>query len=107
VFSVEVIPRLYHEVQRDKPVSMESLESAVSSWDTDPTEVFTDSPPWWRHGRWRSPGCCKPLHSNAKSCCEIDKSQRGQKLLNVEAEEFTALEVITRQPVKAQQTEKA
>jgi hypothetical protein len=29
---------------------------------------------WHRCGKWRSPHCCKSLHSNAESCCETDAS---------------------------------
>jgi hypothetical protein len=49
---------------------------------------------------------CKSLRSNAESSCEIDNSQEEQKPLSTEAEEATALEAVTRQPVKTQQTEK-
>jgi hypothetical protein len=32
--------------------------------------------PWRRRGRHRRLPCCKSLHSNAESCCEIDASLR-------------------------------
>jgi hypothetical protein len=41
-----------------------------------------------------------------ESRCEIGASQRGQKPLNMEVEESTALEAVTRQLVNTQQTEK-
>jgi hypothetical protein len=44
-------------------------------------------------------------HSNAE-CCEIDFSQQGQKLRNMEAEGSAALEAVTRQPAKTQQAKK-
>jgi hypothetical protein len=37
---------------------------------------------------------------------EIGNSEQGQKPLNMETEESTALEAITRQPMMTQQTEK-
>jgi hypothetical protein len=55
----------------------------------------------------RNPHCCNLLCSNAESCCEIDASQRGQKPLNTETYGSVALEAVTRQPVKTEQTEKA
>jgi hypothetical protein len=34
MFSAGSVPMLYHEDQQDMPVSLECLESAVSSWET-------------------------------------------------------------------------
>jgi hypothetical protein len=42
VLPVGSIPRLYHEDQRNKPITLESNESAVCSWETDTSEVITD-----------------------------------------------------------------
>jgi hypothetical protein len=57
VFSIGSIPRINHEDQREKLVSLEfreksteSLESAVSGWEIDQLEV-ADSRPRWRCGR--------------------------------------------------------
>jgi hypothetical protein len=80
----------------------ESSESAVSSWGPDPPEVAADGPPWWRRGRQRSPYCCKPLRSNAEL---VVIQSPANKDVNTEAEEVTALEAVTTQPVKTWQTE--
>jgi hypothetical protein len=77
VFSVGSVPRLYHEEQRHMPVSLKeskevkSSESAVSSWETDPSEVVASGRPWWRRGRRRSPivvsRCVADTHQPAKA----------------------------------------
>jgi hypothetical protein len=73
------------------------FESAVSSWETDSSEVVADSRRWWRRERQRIVHCFKSLRSNAESTCEIGAIQRGQERLNTEAEKFTALEAVIRQ----------
>jgi hypothetical protein len=76
--------------------SRDRLKPAVSSWQTDPSEV--DSCPW----RWPgSSHCCKSLRSNT----ELWASRAG-KDVKTEAEESTALEAVTRQAAKTVQTEK-
>lgn len=47
------------------------LEPGVSRWETDPSEVATDSRSRWRRGRRRSTNCWKPLHRNS----EVDANQ--------------------------------
>jgi hypothetical protein len=49
------------------------------------------------------PHCCKLLRNNVEF---IMKKSPTSKDVNTEAEEATALEAVTRQPVKTQQTEK-
>jgi hypothetical protein len=39
MISVGPFPRLYHEDKQEKPVGLETFESAVSSWEADPSEL--------------------------------------------------------------------
>jgi hypothetical protein len=82
-----------------EPESVESRETAVSSWETDPSEVVADCRPWWRLGRRRSAHCFKSVCSNAEL---VGRESSASKDVNMEAEEAAALEAVIRQPVKTQ-----
>jgi hypothetical protein len=83
--------------------SVESHETAVASWETDPSEVAADCRPWWRLGRWRSAHCCKSFRSNAEL---VGRELLASKDMNMETEEATTLEAFIKKPVKTQQAEK-
>jgi hypothetical protein len=55
---------------------VKSRESAVSSWETDPSERSSQ-----KVEAWEAEGshCCKSLLSKAGSCCEIDAGLRGRE----------------------------
>jgi hypothetical protein len=80
-----------------------SLERVCSQTDQSEYEAAV-SRPWWRRGRRRSRHYCKSLRSNAKL---VVRQSQASMNVNTKAEEATALEAVTRQPVKTQQTEKA
>jgi hypothetical protein len=71
--------------------SVERLESAVSSWEIDPSEVVEDNRPCRKR---RIPHCCKPFHSNTESSREVGDSQRGPEPWNKKAEGFAAFGVL-------------
>jgi hypothetical protein len=88
VFPVGSIPRPYHENQQDKLVSLESSESAVSSWERKPSEVVADGCHMAGGTRGRSPHCCKSLSTKAKLVvrempASKDRSHGTQKLKNL------------------------
>jgi hypothetical protein len=59
-------------------------ESAVSSLETEPSEVAADSRLWWRCGRRRGFHCCKPLRSNAEIVLRRQPARmRARELRNV------------------------
>jgi hypothetical protein len=74
--------------------SLQNLESAISSWKTDPREIFADGRRLWKRGGWRSIHCCKTLRSNA----ELGVSQSlASKDVKTEAAESTGWQAVTRQ----------
>jgi hypothetical protein len=44
--------------------SVECHETAVTIWETDPSETVADCHLWWRLGRQKSTHCCKSFSSN-------------------------------------------
>ena len=73
MFSVGPLLRLYYKTNgtsQSVKCLRESLEVAVTSYERDLSEVFVPG------GGWEGE-CCKSLHSNAKSSCKIDASQKG------------------------------
>jgi hypothetical protein len=77
------------------------LEYAVSCSERDPSEVVADSRPCRRRGWRRNPRCCKPLRSSAELVVGQSSASKDMK-----AERSMALEIVTGQPVKIEQTGK-
>jgi hypothetical protein len=103
VFSVVPCGGYIWRLETQTSLSRKSSESAVSSWETDASEIVADGRSLWRCGKWRSFHCCKLLRSNF---CLVVRQSPASKDVNMETEEFTAWQAVTRRLVKTQRTEK-